>query len=126
MRDLPHSPVWRIVLQCVAVWCSVVQCVSGVMLAHVLDVSHLQVWCKYPLHICDVTFIRRTDSTENDTHPKSTQSRETQMSRYKFKSKQKSNLKVYREILRTLSCSMWWILGAQLFQSTLSYVLCDV
>jgi len=46
---------------------------------------------------------------------------ETRISRYKFKFNQHLNLSLYREILRNLSFSIWWILGVMHFQWNLSY-----
>jgi len=50
-------------------------------------------------------------STEN-LHSPNPPNRETRIPQYKLKANQNLILHLYREILRTLSFSMWWISGA--------------
>jgi len=78
-------------MQCVAVCCSVLQCVA--------------VCCS----------VLQCPPNPNPPNP------ETQSPRCKFKLNQTPNLKLYREIPRNLSLSIWWMSGMLYFQWKLSH-----
>jgi len=71
-------------------------------------------------HISDSDAHNTTDSTENATPTKSTESR-SQIPRYKFKLNQDFNLNLYHEIPRNLSLLIWLILRMLQSQWKLSY-----